>query len=363
MGGRGKIQVFAGRAVQSYASKVLKELKNINEYTKKFVDLAGQVNVKKFADGEMEVEILNSVRRKDIYIFQNCASRNEFSLKNCENQIELYHLVDALKRAHAETITVFEPFISSSRSDRASGRSSVGLWIHFKTLLSLGVTHIITFQLHSEKSKSMIPPTEAFIDNIPIHSLLKEYIVKKYIKTKSYFEKIVNKNWAFCSVDIGGESLARNFASAFNCQLVVSHKQRDYTTVNRVNKISILTDKSIEGKIIWIVDDMVDTAGSIYNLILELNKHNVKEVNIAVIHPVLSEPGIKRIKDLHDKGKINKFIVTDTLWISEELKKQLDFMEIVSTTHLAAQIVYKTNTGESLSQYFEPIDVLQYLES
>ncbi|MCX8057909.1 MAG: ribose-phosphate diphosphokinase [Spirochaetes bacterium] len=362
MAGRGKIQIFSGRACKDYSNKVLKYLKEINEYTQKFVDLAGETKVKQFSDGEMEVEIMNSVRRKDVYIIQNNALRNEVSLSVHENKSELYHMIDALKRARAETITVIEPYISCARSDRATGRSSVGLWIHFNTMINLGASHIITFQLHSAKSTAIVDPNKCYIDNIPIISLLEKHILKNYIKTKEFFEKEVAKNWTICSVDAGGESIAREVAATFNCQLIIGYKKRNYNSVNQVEKVSILTDQNLEGKTVWVIDDMIDTGGSVFELVKAIKNYGVKTINIAVVHPVFSGKGVERLKMLHDDGFLDKLIVCDTLAIDENLKKELSFIDVVETSPLLANIIYKTNIGESLNEYFIPINPYDFIE-
>jgi ribose-phosphate pyrophosphokinase len=149
-----------------------------------------------------------------VFLFAS-AARNEAGIGVEEAKIELYHAVDALKRSQAERVIVFEPFVSSSRSDRTTRRNSVGLWVHFKTLVSLGVCHIITFQLHSDKSKTMLDPTVCPIDDVPGLRLLKKRLCDVYIRDVETLENEVRQHWAFCSVDAGGEKLARRFANSF----------------------------------------------------------------------------------------------------------------------------------------------------
>ena len=363
MPGRGKIQIFSGRSSEEYATEVLQNLRNLNEYTSKFVDLAGEKQVKLFSHGEMEVEILTSVRKKDIYIIQHTSNRNCQMLSTHENKIELYHLVDALKRSHAGSITVFEPFISCSRSDRAYARNSSGLAIHFKTLVSIGANHIITYQIHSEKSKMMVDPVTAYIDDIPLYPVIQRYILKEFVKTRDYFHDVVHNNWAICSVDAGGEKVARNFADIFSCQLIIANKRRSYSKTNTIEGVSLLTDESIEGKTVWVIDDMIDTAGSIVELLKALKEKKPAQVNVAVVHPVLSGPGISRLIELHDLKYLDNLMVCDTIWISDQMKKDLPFMQIIPTAPLAADIIYKTNIGESLSVYYDPVNpyhVLNY---
>ncbi|MDR1389706.1 MAG: ribose-phosphate pyrophosphokinase-like domain-containing protein, partial [Treponema sp.] len=254
--------ITATRSMQGYA-------KRVTEYVAKFPAFAGfaasidrieALTTDRFADGECEVVINSSIRGKDIIVFASCA-RNEAGVGVDEAKIELYCAIDALKRAQAGRIFVFEPFVSCSRSDRTTRRSSVGLWVHLKILSSLGVTHFITYQLHSDKSKTMIDPAISSMDDIPALTLLKKRLCDVYIKDVDTLVHNVRPAWAFCSVDAGGEKLARKFSNSFGVPLVVAHKQRDYSKCNTVECIDILSSEPIEGKILWIIDDMVDTAG------------------------------------------------------------------------------------------------------
>src|SRR6056297_731904 len=359
---RGKIQIFACRSAEAYANRVIKKLKKINKDTQKYTDLKGELQVRKFADGEMEVDIGASIRKKDVYLFQNCAQRNSKNLSVNENKIELYHSIDALTRAQANSLTIFEPYSSPSRSDRATRRCSVGLWSHTKTMVSLGMDHYITFQLHSEKSKTIFDPKFVNIDDMPATSLLKKYILKNFVKTKDYLNEEVQNNWAFCSVDAGGKKMARKFANVFNSNLVVANKRRSINKANTVENIDILSDIDLKGKTIWIVDDMIDTGGSVLELVLELKKRKVKNVNIAIIHPVFSPPAIERLKKLTNEGILNNIVCIDTIFISKKVKKELPNLRVVSSAKLAAELIYRINSGLSITKFFSGVDAIDFLE-
>ena len=359
---RGKIQIFSTRSSRDYADLVTGELRQLNEYTKNYKDLKGELDVKTFSDGEIEVDIEDSVRKKDVYIFHNSARRNKDDLSVGDNQIELYHALDSLKRAQARSLTVFEPYTSCSRSDRATRRTSVGLWIHFKTMVTLGMDHYITFQLHSDKSKTALDPTKAYIDDMPAVSLLKRAILKQHVKTKHYFDNVVSEKWAFCSVDAGGEKMARKFSETFNADLIIANKRRSHTKVNTVEKIDILSDSPLNGKIIWIVDDMIDTGGSVYALIKELKARGVEKVNIAVVHPIFSGPAMDRLSELTESGYLDNIICADTIYIPEDFYKVLPNLSVVNSAHLAAEIIYRINIGSSITRFFSPIDPTRYLE-
>jgi ribose-phosphate pyrophosphokinase len=310
----------------------------------------------------MEVTVNSSIRGKDIIIFSSSARNNEASLSVEETKIELYQAVDALKRSQANKIIIFEPFISSSRSDRTTRRGSVGLWVHLKTLSSLGVRHIVTFQLHSDKSKTMLDPAVCAIDDIPALTLLKKYLCDVYIKTSEKLENEVRNQWAFCSVDAGGEKLARVFANSFGAPLVVAHKQRDYSKPNTVESINILSAEPLEGKSLWIVDDMIDTAGSVDRLIRALALLKPKEINIIAVHALFSPPATERLEALAQEGLLNRLIVTDTVCCHESLSKKIPCLEIVPSAELAAQIIKAIINNESMSKLLRPFNAGIYLD-
>jgi len=314
----------------------------------------------RFADGEMEVAVGKSVRGKDVVLFSSSAG-NDAGIRVNEAKIELYHAVDALKRSQAKNITVFEPFISCSRSDRTTRRNSVGLWMHFKILSSLGVSHIVTYQLHSQ-SQTMLDPSICAIDDIPALNLLKRYLCDAYVRDMATLENEVRPHWAFCSVDAGGEPFARQFANAFGAPLVVAHKQRDYSKVNTIESINILSAEPIENKVLWIVDDMIDTAGSVESLIRALAPLRPKEVNIIAAHAILSHPASKRLNRLVNEKIINRILVTDTVSSPTRLQ-ELSHVEVIPSSKLSASIIRILLLNESMSKLMVPFSAEHYLKS
>ena len=348
--------------MRSYASQVIESLSKYLSFSKIAEQINGLdlLNTDRFADGEMEVSVNYSIRGRDVILFSSSA-RNEAGVNVEEAKIELYHAVDALVRCQARRILVFEPFISCSRSDRTMRRSSVGLWVHLKTLTALGAKHVVTFQLHSDKSKTMLDPAVCAIDDIPALTLLKKYLCDKYIKTFERLENDVRTNWAFCSVDAGGEKLARVFANSFGAPLVVAHKQRDYSKPNSIESINILSADPVEGKNLWIVDDMVDTAGSVEKLIRVLANLNPKEINIISVHALFSSPAVERLEALSKEGLLNRMIFTDTVCCSN-YKQNIPGLEIVQSAELASQIIKAIINNESMSKLLRPFNASIYLE-
>jgi ribose-phosphate pyrophosphokinase len=350
--------------MKHYASGVvsaLSKFQSFSECSKEFdgVELLG---TDRFADGEMEVVVKFSVRGKDVILFTSCA-RNEAGVGVEEAKIELYHAIDALKRSQAGKIIVFEPFVSCSRSDRTTRRGSVGLWVHVKILSSLGARHIITYQLHSDKSKSMLDPTICVMDDIPALTLLKRYLCDVYIQNIEKLEQEVRSQWAFCSVDAGGEKLARVFANAFGAPLVVAHKQRDYSRANAIESVNILSAEPVEGKTLWIVDDMVDTAGSVESLIRALGPLKPKEINLITVHALFSPPAAERLSALSREGLLRRIIVTDTVCRPAFMPEQIPGIEVVPSAELSARIIRAIVSNSSMNKLMRPFDAGIYLKS
>jgi len=356
--------VCATRSMRNYASQVITYLSKYLCFSRIIEHINGLdlLNTDSFADGEMEVSVNSSIRGKDVVLFSSSA-RNEAGVNVDEAKIELYHAIDALKRCQVKKIIVFEPFISCSRSDRTTRRSSVGLWVHLKTLYSLGVSHVVTFQLHSDKSKTMLDPSVCAIDDIPALTLLKKYLCDTYIKSIDFLEQEVRRNWAFCSVDAGGEKLTRIFANSFGAPLVVAHKQRDYSKKNTIESINILSAEPVEGKSLWIVDDMVDTAGSIQTLINALSPLKPKEINIIAVHALFSSPAAERLDTLFRNDLLNRMIVTDTVYCPPSIQQSIPNLEIVHSAELAAKIIKAIINNESMSNLLRPFDASVYLSN
>lgn len=361
---RGEMVILATRSMESYAERVAYEMQTFPDFYGKGYrkDIRGELRTVTFADGEMEVELHTSIRGKDVFLFAS-AGRNAHGLSVEENKLELYHAIDALRRAQPGRITLFEPFCTSSRSDRTTRRNSVGFWIHYKTLTSLGVDHIITYQLHSDKSKTVVDPTICAIDDVPASPLIKEYITDQFIRSPAVLNDSVREDWLFCSVDAGGENVARKYARAFGTRLMIAHKQRDYARANTVETINILTDTDIDGKQIWIVDDMIDTAGSVYALVQELSRRGVSKVSIAAVHLVFSKPAAERLAELYESGMLERLIVADTLEISDDMRESMPFLHVVPSARLSAEIIMRLHEEQSLSPFFDDFDPRHYLSN
>jgi ribose-phosphate pyrophosphokinase len=360
--------VAATRSMRDYAARVMRQLPKFTSFQSSAsageMDGVELLHTDRFADGEMEVALGSSIRGRDVVLFTSCA-RNEAGIGVEEAKIELYHSLDALKRSQAERIIVFEPYVSCARSDRTTRRSSVGLWVHLKILTSLGVRQFVTYQLHSDKSRSMVDPAICTVDDVPALTLLKRHLCDVYIRDLETLEKVVRPNWAFCSVDAGGEKLARDFANSFGAPLVVAHKQRDYSKPNAVESVNILSAEPLEGKVLWIVDDMVDTAGSVESLIRALGPHKPREINIIAVHALFSPPAAGRLAGLSEAGLLKRIMVTDTVHAAGDRGglNRIPSLEVVPSAELSARIVMTIMNHSSMTKMLRPFSAQAYFKS
>ncbi len=172
----------------------------------------------------------------------------------------------------------------------------------------------------------------------------------------------MHDDWLFCSVDAGGEALSKRFAASFGTGIVISHKQRNYSSANSVESITILTAEPIEGKTIWIIDDMIDTGDSICKLVKGLAPMKPGSINVAIVHPVFSPPALERMKELCDDNLIASILVTDTIPCTPEIRESLACLQVIPSTSLAADIVFRLNSELPLSPLLAPFNADDYLK-
>jgi ribose-phosphate pyrophosphokinase len=207
----------------------------------------------------------------------------------------------------------------------------------------------------------MIDPVRCVIDDIPALTLLKERLCDVYIRNMDTLQKTVRRSWVFCSVDAGGEKLARRFANSFGVPLVVAHKHRDYSRRNTVERINILSSEPVEGKVLWVVDDMVDTAGSVEALIRTLAPMKPAEINLIAVHPVFSPPAAQRLTKLYNEGLLSRIVVTDTVNCSSNGEEAVPGLEIVPSIDLSAKVIQTIVCNASMAKLLEDFNAEAYL--
>ncbi|QZY54742.1 ribose-phosphate diphosphokinase [Crassaminicella profunda] len=308
-----EIKVFAGNASKDLALKICESLG---------VTL-GDAEVGSFSDGEISVNITETVRGADVFVVQStCKPVNR-------NLMELLIMIDALKRASAGRITAVIPYYGYARQDRkAKARDPITAKLVADLITSAGADRVLTMDLHAAQIQGYF--------NIPVDHLLGVPILAKY------FKKLELEDVVVVSPDLGSVTRARNFANILDAPIAIIDKRRPKANVSEVMNII----GEIEGKNVILVDDMIDTAGTITNGAKALKDFGAKEVYACCTHPVLSGPAIERIKD----SVIKELVVLDTIKLAED--KKLDNIKTLSVADIFAEAIRRIYENKSVSKLF-----------
>ena len=281
----------------------------------------GQCEIKTFSDGEIWVKYSDNIRGSDVFIIQSTSPP-------AENLLELLIMIDAAKRASARKVAAVIPYFGYARQDRKDQpRVSITAKLVANLITKAGADRVITMDLHA-------PQIQGFFD-IPVDHLYSSAILVKHFKKRRI------QNLAVASPDVGGIKMARAYAKRLEAELIVIDKRRP-----RQNEAEIMNViGEVEGKNILIVDDLVDTAGTLCNAVNALQQAGAKDVFAASTHPVLSGGAYDRING----SNLKKIVVTDTI----PLRMQSPKIEIESVAHIFAEAMKRTFKHLSISSLFD----------
>lgn len=310
-----KLRIFSGNANPDLAREIATYLGTT----------VGDAVINRFNNGEVQVMINESVRGKDIFIVQPTCGPSVN-----DNVMELLIMADAFKRASASHITAIIPYYGYARQDRkARGREPITAKLMADLLESAGITRVVTIDLHAAQIQGFF--------NIPFDHMPGGPILAEYIKEKNLDDMIV------VSPDLGGVSRARNMAERLNCGLAIIDKRRSEPGVAEVMNLI----GSVEGKTAILVDDMVDTAGSLTEGARALKKFGAKEIYACCTHPVLTDPALSRIA----QSDITELVVTNTIPLPPAKKHPK--IKVLSVAPILAETVLRIFNDWSVSQLFE----------
>lgn len=309
-----EIVIFSGNSNLSLAKKICD-----------YLDLPlGKAKVKTFSDGEIQIEINENVRAKDVFIIQStCSPVND-------NLVELLLMVDAFKRSSARKINAVIPYYGYARQDKkVAPRVPISAKVVADLLTVSGADRVITMDLHAGQ-------IQGFFD-IPVDNLFATPVAIDYIK-KNFPKDIV-----VVSPDAGGAERARAFAKRLHADLAIIDKRRD--APNEARAMAVVGD--VKGKIALIFDDMVDTAGTLTEAATALINKGTKEAHAFCSHPVLSGPSIKRVQD----SDLKSLIVSDTIPLSDEAKT-CDKIKVLTISALVGEAIIRCYNGDSVTSLF-----------
>ena len=287
------------------------------------VPLGGE-KVKRFSDGEIQIEIDENVRSKDIFVIQSiCSPVND-------NLVELLLMLDALKRASANRITAVIPYYGYARQDKkVAPRVPISAKLVADILTVAGATRIITMDLHAGQIQGFF--------NIPVDNLFAAPVIIDYIRKK------FNNDLVIVSPDAGGVERARAFAKRLNAGLAIIDKRRD--APNQAKAMAVIGD--VTDKVVVILDDMVDTAGTLVEAAGAIMKNGAREIHASCSHPVVSGPAIQRIED----SELKTLVVTDTIPLKENAIN-CNKIKLLSISKLIGEAIIRSFKGDSVTSLF-----------
>lgn len=309
------LMVFSGNANPELAEKVVANLG---------IPL-GDITVDKFSDGEILVELNENVRGRDVFVMQpTCAPTND-------NIMELLVIVDALHRSSAGRITAVVPYFGYARQDRRvrSARVPITAKVVADMFVTVGVDRVLTVDLHAEQ-------IQGFFD-VPVDNVYGSPVLLTDIEKQSFDDLVV------VSPDIGGVVRARAVAKQLDIDLAIIDKRRPKANVAEI--MNIIGD--IEGRTCLLVDDMVDTAGTLCNAAKALKQRGAKKVVAYATHPVLSGPAIERLNN----SMMDELVVTDSIPLSEA-GRQCKVIRTLTLSNMLAEAMRRISNEESLSAMF-----------
>lgn len=312
---RDDIQVFCGNASRSLAAAVCQHLE---------VPL-GQAEVRRFSDGEVLVEVAENVRGGDVFVIQStCMPVND-------HLMELLLMLDAFRRASAKRITAVIPYFGYARQDRkVSPRVPISAKLVADLITTAGAARVLTVDLHAGQIQGFF--------NIPVDNLFATPVLFKYIK-----ERVPSGSLTVVSPDPGGVERARAFAKRLDATLAVIDKRR--ARPNEVAEMRVVGD--VDGQTAIIVDDIVDTAGTLAAAATALKQAGATAIIACCTHPVLSGPATQRIRD----STLSELVVTDTIPLQVDAKACR--ISVLSVAPLLAEAIRRTHYEESISSLFE----------
>ena len=304
------VKIFSGRATQYLAEKIA------NAYGEPL----GVVNYQQFSDGEMSPFLAESVRGHDVFIIQS-------TFAPADNLMEMLLMVDAAKRASAHNVNVIIPYFGYARQDRKDKpRVAIAAKMIANLVSAAGADRMMACDLHADQ-------IQGFFD-IPVDHLDGSYIFVPYLKSLGL------KDIMFATPDVGGIKRARNFAKFFNADLAVCDKHRK--EANKIESMRLIGE--VEGKDVILVDDLVDTAGTICKAAAVMKENGAKTVRAVCTHAVLSGKAYENVEN----SVLEELVVTDTI----PLKKESPKIKVLSVSDLFAKAIRKIHDNESISSLF-----------
>lgn len=304
------VKIFAGSASELLGAKIARA----------FGQELGNVKRSRFSDGEFQISYEESIRGNDVFIVQS-------TMPPADNLMELLLMVDAAKRASANKIVAVIPYFGFARQDRKDKpRVAIGAKLVANLLTAAGVDRVMTMDLHADQIQGFF--------EVPVDHLFASSIFLPYI------DSLDTSNLIMAAPDTGGTKRANAYAKYLNVDMAICYKQRK--VANQIENMTVIGD--IEGKDILLVDDIIDTAGTLTKAADMMMEKGAKSVRAMCTHAVLSGPAYERL----EASSIKELIVTDTIPLRQNSSK----IKVLTVAELFADVIHSAINYQSISKYF-----------
>ncbi len=335
---RGKLGIVSCESGRHFSEKVIERLKEIiaKENNGNNIDISTKETF--FANTEVKTELGESIRNKDIYIFQDTENKSQ-GLSVNDNYMALKTAILAAKNSGAKHVTAVIPVFPYARQDKPKTREGINASMIARELEDIGVSTIITLDVHNDAIGGFF--RRAILENLRASKDFMDYIK----------ENIGVENLVIVAPDVGSAQRAGHYARKLGVKLAIVHKERDYTTKSKVDRMTLVGD--VKGKKAFIVDDLMDTAGTAVEAMKTLRAEGAEKVYFAVSLPLLNGPAVEKLNKAHKEGVFNKILGTNVIYREPGFKDKNTWYEEVNLEKYFARVIYNINKGISISRLLE----------
>lgn len=329
---------MACKGGSTFALKVLDHLNRfLKEENLKPIILTKTEEVQ-FKNTEIKSNILESIRGKDVYIIQDVTNKS-FGYSVSDNVLALKTLINSARISNASRINVILPTFPFSRQDKPFAREGITAKMFARELELLGVNSVVTLDIHNLS-------TAGFFDKCVFENLKGIRDIVRYVKKSIDLENLV-----VSSPDIGGLKRAENFASELKINLISIYKERNYKQIDKIDKMYVLGE--VNEKNVLLVDDMIDTGGTLYNATKLLKEKGANEIYFACSLAFFNEPCISRFNELYENKMLSSVICTNAVYLSSDFVENTPWLKVIDVSDYFAKVIFNMHTSKSLTSLLQ----------
>ncbi len=332
------IKLLSCRSGEHFANQILKYLnEQLAEINEEPISLIPVQEIR-FANTEIKSNILESIRGCDVFIVQD-VSNNSYAMSVDDNLRALTTLIDASRVASAKNITVIVPVFPYARQDKIWGRECLTARLVAREMELAGAKTVLSLDIHN-------PAIAGFFKYAILENLYARKAIKKYI-----IENIPLDNLLISSPDVGGMKRATVLASKLGVGAITIYKERDYSKINQVETMEVIG--KVKDKNIFLIDDILDTGGTVYNAIKVLKEKGANKVYFACSLCLLNGSAVEKMDELYAAGLLEKILATDAAYIEKDFVEKHPWLEIIPISDYFAKAIFNIHFKKSINQLFD----------